>query len=392
MPVEPSFGCRDFFPLLRPKVYVNHAAVSPPSVVVVDAVNKVLTDYATWGLEAVFPWADQREELRGDISNLINAKPHEIGFIGNTTTGMIHVATCMQWKKGDRIVLLDGEFPSNVIPWQQAAERFALSIEFLATETFRLQPTQGLAALERFLQQGVRLVAVSAVQFQTGFQMPLESIGFLCRKYNALLFVDGIQACGMVPLDMQKMHIDFLSCGSHKWLMGIEGCGFLFIRDAVLTELFPQTAGWLSPENPFDFLTEGEGLLRYDKPFKSNASFVEGGAVAVAGFAALSASIKTLQKLGVLKIYEHVTSYLDELEAGLLHLGFQSLRRSHGLSGILSVIPPKKLPPSKVTSFFASLGIACSMPDGKLRFSPHWPNSTREIPLIVETCRSLFDK
>ena len=390
MSVVPRFGSRDIFPLLAPKVYVNHAAVSPPSTVVVNAINNVLTDYSTWGLEAVFPWADQREELRSDIANLINAQPQEIGFIGNTTAGMIHIANCLRWKKGDRIVLFDGEFPSNVIPWRQAAERFAFSVQYLSTEPFRQNSQQGLFALEQILQKGVRLVAVSAVQFQTGLRMPLVEIGSLCRQYGALLFVDGIQACGMVPLDVQKMSIDFLSCGSHKWLMGIEGCGFLFVRNTVMGQLFPQTVGWLSHENPFDFLTEGEGLMRYDKPFKSNASFIEGGAVAVAGFAGLSASIKLLQNLGCLQIYKHVTSYLNELEDGLLNLGFQSLRCSHGYSGILSVIPPKKLPPSEVTAFFAAAGIACSMPDGKLRFSPHWPNSSPEIPLIIDACQRLL--
>lgn len=389
---EQRLGNRQLFPSLEAKAYVNHAAVSPPSQVVVTAVNKVLSDYSRWGLEAVFPWVDQREELRRDLSFLINCQPQEIAFIANTTTGMIHIANCLQWNAGDKILLFDGEFPSNVIPWQQAARQFDLDIRFVSTETFRLQPNQALEDVESILQQGVRLVAVSAVQFQTGFRMPLVEIGELCRRYGALFFVDGIQGCGIVPIDVQQMQIDFLSCGSHKWLMGIEGCGFLFVRDNVIAQLHPQTAGWMSQEDTFDFLLEGEGLMRYDKPFKSNASFVEGGAVSVAGFAGLHASVKILLALGIEEIHAHVNSYITDLEKGLQNLGFQSLRCDHGRSGILSVYPPVKLLPSEVTSKLSSAGIACSMPDGKLRFSPHWPNSSSEISFVVSACRKLLTK
>ena len=390
MNYKPILGDRGLFPSLSQPVYINHASVSPPSVVVVDAINKALLDYAKWGLDGIFPWIDQREVLRADIAKLIKAKSEEIGFIPNTTTGMIHIANCLQWKREDRIVLLHGEFPSNVIPWQQVANRFHLKVEFVQADDFRVSADRTLSQLEDLLKKGVRLLAVSAVQFQTGFQMPLSQLGKLCRRYDTLFFVDGVQACGAVPIDVHQFNIDFLSCGSHKWLMGVEGCGFLFIRQGCLPQLKPYTAGWLSHENTFDFLMQGSGLMRYDKPFKPNASFVEGGAVSVIGFAGLGASVKLLLELGVENIFSHINSYLDILEQELTDLGFVSLRSQQGRSGILSVENPTKRTVEEVTKILGKNGIACSMPDGKLRFSPHWPNAFHEIEMVVHAVRCLL--
>ena len=77
MNYQPIMGDRSLFPSLSPPVYLNHAAVSPPSVVVVAAINKALADYAQWGLGGIFPWIDQREELRSDVAQLLRQTPAE---------------------------------------------------------------------------------------------------------------------------------------------------------------------------------------------------------------------------------------------------------------------------------------------------------------------------
>ena len=110
-----------------------------------------------------------------------------------------------------------------------------------------LNPGRGLAPLEALdgLLEGARLCAVSVVEFQTGHRMPLDAIGDRCRARGARFFVDAVQACGMVPVDVRASKIDFLACGSHKWLMGPEGAGFLFVDESRWGELVPNVAGWL---------------------------------------------------------------------------------------------------------------------------------------------------
>jgi cysteine desulfurase/selenocysteine lyase len=387
--VEPSLfrlGDRSRFPTLRARSYCNHAAISPPSRPVQFAATDMIARYAADGIGALGPCLAQRERLRGVLAGLVGAKPVELGFVANTTAGVRAVALGMPWRSGDRVVLLHGEFPANVTPWQQAAELYALRLEWLRTDDFSGPSGTGLSRLEALLRTGVRLVAVSAVQFQTGLRMPLEEIGALCRTHGAELFVDAIQACGIVPVDVEALGIDYLSCGSHKWLMGLEGVAFLYVRTARVAALRPVVAGWLSHEQGLRFLLEGEGHLRYDRPIRLRADFVEGGAAPVVQLAALEAAVEPITALGVPAILGHVQAFHDRLEPGLLTRGFESLRSPvlAQRSGILSVLPPAGVDVVRLHAELGRRGISCAIPDGRLRFSPHWPNALAEVELVLE--------
>lgn len=387
--VEPSLfrlGDRSRFPTLRARSYCNHAAISPPSRPVRAAVLDVLDRYAAEGIGALASCLEQRERLRDTLAGLIGAPASELGFVANTTAGVRAVALGMKWQPGDRVVLLHGEFPANVTPWQIAAELHLIELEWLRTDDFLGPGGTGLQQLEAILRKGVRMVAVSAVQFQSGLRMPLCAIGALCRAHGAELFVDAIQACGIVPIDVEAMQIDYLSCGSHKWLMGLEGVAFLYVRQARAAALRPVVAGWLSHEEGLRFLLEGAGHLRYDRPIRTRADFVEGGAAPVVVLAALEAALAPITALGVPAILEHVQAWHDALEPGLVARGFESLRSPVPAqrSGILSVLPPAGVDVVALHAALGRRGISCAIPDGRLRFSPHWPNALAEAPVVLD--------
>lgn len=379
-------GDRSRFPTLRARSYCNHAAISPPSRPVRAAALDVIDRCAAEGIGALGWCLEQRARLRATLAGLIGAGTSELGFVANTTAGVRTVALGITWQPGDRVVLLHGEFPANVTPWQIAAELHLIRIEWLRADDFFGPDGTGLSQLEALLRTGVRLVAVSAVQFQTGLRMPLAEIGALCRAHGAELFVDAIQACGVVPIDVEAMQIDYLACGSHKWLMGLEGVAFLYVRQARAAALRPVVAGWLSHEDGLRFLIEGEGHLRYDRPIRARADFVEGGAAPVVLLAALEAALEPIVTLGVPAILEHVQAFHDALEAGLVTRGFASLRATVPAqrSGILSVLPPAGVDVVALHAELGPRGISCAIPDGRLRFSPHWPNALAEVPAVLE--------
>ena len=381
----PRLGDRTLFPDLEARAYLSHAGISPPSVVVRRAVDSILEDYARRGLGAFLDWHEKRDGLRASIATFIGARTEDVGFVANTTRGVGIVAECFPWKRGDRIVLLEGEFPANVTPWQQAAAREGLEIEFIPVESFRPDEDEGLQRLERALRQGARLLAVSAVQFQSGLRMPLEQMAELCHAHDAQIFVDGIQGVGAVPMDVRALGIDYMSCGSHKWLMGLEGCAFLYVHPDRVSALRPYAAGWLSHDDAVSFLLEGPGHLRYDRPIKQSASFVEGGAYNAVGLVSLEASLGLIHELGVEAIFAHLSTYLDRLETGLVQRGFTSLRPREvaGRSGILGVRPPHDVDVIPLHDGLEEQGIACSIPDGILRFAPHWPNALDEVDVVL---------
>ena len=383
----PRLGSRELFPDLAARVYANHAGVSPPSVRVRRAVEDLLSAYARDGAVAVGETLSVRARLRASLSRLIGCRTEEIALTGGASHGLLAIALSFPWNAGDRVVLLEGEFPANVTPWLRAAALFHLHPVFLRARDFEQDAAAGLASLERELRAGARLFAVSAVQFQTGARMPLGAIAELCAAHGAAVCVDAIQAVGCVPFDVRSLGVDYAAGGAHKWLMGTEGAGFLFVRQDRAAALRPALAGWLSHEDAVSFLTEGrEGLLRYDRPLRPRADVFEASSSASASFAALEAGVETLLELGVPAIHEHVSAWCDRLDPLLRARGFEVLRAATpaGRSGILSARPPPGVEARRVRDALAAAGIAVAIPDGLVRFSPHWPNSLSEIEAVTE--------
>jgi selenocysteine lyase/cysteine desulfurase len=380
-----ALGDGSLFPDLKASAYLHYAAIAPPSLAVRAAVKEVLDSYAELGAGAYDRWQSQRDRLRPKLESLIGGEAGSVALTANTSRGVSDIALCVPWRAGDRVVVFKGEFPTNVTPWQSAAPLFGLELLWHDAADFAGDATIGLQKLEQALKGGVRLVAASAVQFQTGLRMPLVAIGALCRKYDAELFADGIQACGVVPLDVKAANISYLSSGAHKWLMGTEGAGFLYVAPDAASRLKPYVAGWLSHEDPVEFLFKGAGHLRYDRPLKSSALVFELGTLNLLGLAALEASVDLIASLGTSAIFAHVSAYLDRLETGLISRGFSSFRERNGeaRSAILGVLPPPGLELDELHRGLFQRGIVCGKPDGVLRFAPHWPNAQTEVDAIL---------
>lgn len=388
-----SLGSRDLFPDLETRIYANHASLTPPSTAVRDAVKRTLDGYATQGMAWYVEETARRQRLREMLARMIGANSEDTALVANTSAGVLAVSLSLAWRRGERIVVFEGEFPTNVTPWQQAARREGLELVWLAADEFRRDRDGALGKLEDELKRGVRLVAVSAVQFTTGQRMPLRRMGALCKRYNAELFVDAIQAAGIVPLDVEAMRIDYLTAGSHKWLMGPEGVGLFYAAPEAAEALHPNVAAWLSHEQPFAFLTNGPGELRYDRPFQHGARMAEAGTPNTLGAAGLEASVELIEQLGVETVLDHVQRWHDALEPGLIERGFESARMhdSSGRSGSLSVRPSDPSTAPGWVQALAQHGIACASPDGWLRLSPHWPNSLVEADGVLEAFDAILE-
>jgi len=378
-------GDRSLYPDLKADAYLAYAATAPVSSRVKAVVNRVLDGYAERGNVAFFEWIEQRERLRAQLGQLVAAPAGDIALTSGTTRGIIDLAMCLPWQTGERVVLFDREFPANVSPWQHAAQLFGLRLDLVPMAHAVEDEDSFMAPLAKLLAEGARLVAVSAVQFQTGLKMPLGRIADLCHRYGAELCVDAIQACGVVPLDAPALGLDYLVTGAHKWLLGPEGVGFMYAPPERARALVPRTAGWLSHEDGTRFLFAGPGQLRYDRPVKPTLQMVEGSSSSTLGFAALEAGIEPILALSPAAIFAHVNQYLDLLEPGVVARGFRSRRapQVERRSCILSFEPPDGVSAADVVTQLRTHGVYASMPDGLLRFAPHFPNALSEIETVL---------
>jgi selenocysteine lyase/cysteine desulfurase len=111
-----KLGDRSLFPSLAARVYTHHAAIAPVSLPVREAVDQALQRYAERGAGAFSEYLEQRARLRGKLERLIGAEPGSVALEANTTRGVSDIALCLPWQTADRVLLLKGEFPANVIP------------------------------------------------------------------------------------------------------------------------------------------------------------------------------------------------------------------------------------------------------------------------------------
>ncbi len=388
--VAPQWGDSSLFPHLAYRAFFAHAAIAPLNELGRRAMDHYAVSLGQWGNGAFPMWMAQRERLRETFARMLGVTPSQVGLSSGCSHSITDVALALPWSKGQFLVSFEGEFPANVVPYQQAAQAAGGHVRLLP-----LPPAHSPTAAEAILHavedafqspyERVAHLAVSAVQFQTGLRMPLVELGELCDRYDVTFLVDGIQGCGVLPLNLAELGVDAFFTGAHKWLLGVEGAGASVLSHDLARRLSPRTAGWLSRECGADFLFKGQGLLRYDQPYLPAPRVFEGSTANAVGLAALEAGVDILMHLGPQQIYAYVQQLHDYIEPRLVERGFVSLRSPDTdlRSCILSFVPPEGV---DVCSLFAGLeerGVRVSIPDGVLRLAPHFYNTQAHADVLL---------
>lgn len=367
---------RDRFPVTRRWAYFDHAAVAPLSTPARQAMAEWAADMEENGDVNIPRWNKRVEEVRGLAAKLIGAEPVDIAFIKNTSEGVGIVAEGFPWHPGDNVVTAAEEYPANIYPWMNLASR---GVEV------RLLPSRGnriaVDDLRSMLDDRTRIVSLSAVEYASGFRNDLEKISEVCRQRGVLLFVDAIQAVGVLPIDVRDVPIDALAADGHKWMLGPEGAGIFYIRRELVERLRPVGVGWNSVVGARDF-----SLI--DFTLKPNAGRWESGCLNVAGITGLGASLELLLGIGIPAVAERVfelTDYLcDQAERAGIEV-FSSRQRSER-SAIVSLISPEAEPRSVVRRCRAN-GVVINQRSGRLRVSPHCYNTPAELDRLIELIR-----
>jgi selenocysteine lyase/cysteine desulfurase len=371
---------RQEFPVTRRQLYVNHAAVAPPSRRVRDAVHAWLADATENGLRHEPTWEEEAETARQRVAALLGAAPEEIAFVRSTGHGLSLVAGGLPWQAGERVAVATAvEYPSNIYAWESLRAR--------GVEVVPLPAPRGTVDLEAaapLLDERVRLVAVSSAQYGSGAVTDLDALGRLCAERGILLCVDGIQTLGALPVDVRRQNISFLAADSHKWLLGLCGIGVLYVAREQLERLQPLLVGWKSTVDCWNF----------DAPrleLRADAGRFEEGSPAYALIYGLGAAAGLLLEVGVERIAAHIEGLVRQLATGLAGAGFEvgpapALRRH-----ILTVRPPGGGGAGAVAALgehLAAAGVNASTRRGAVRLSPHFYNTPEEMERLVAVARS----
>jgi len=362
---------RRMFPVTRHCAYLNHAAIGTLSDSVREAMENYLAHRAVSGDEG--PYRNLSADLRGSLAQLTGARPEEIAFVQNTSAGLNVIANALPLQSGENVVFCDMEFPSNVYPWMNLARR---GIEA------RCIPHEGggltVKALEAHADEFTRVVAVSSVEFLTGFRTDLQAVGRWCHAHGAHFVVDGIQSLGALPMDVRACGIHCLSCGGPKWLMGPAGQGFIYVSPELLDDLRPAFAGCISVAGWEDWRT-------YDLTFLPDARRFELGCANYVGQAGLLAAVRLLLSVGIDAIEAWTLHLTDLLITDLQHRGYEVISNLSPQHRSAIVSFSVRADVDRAFNQLAAAGIVVSKREKYIRVSPHAYNTEEEILRIGET-------
>ncbi len=364
---------RSLFPVTGRATYLNHAAVSPPPTPTIQAIQSQLEDVSNNGSINFRRWIATKERARKLIAGLLGARPEQIAFMRNTSDGLSTVANGLPWKAGDNLVTFSREFPSNVYPWLRLREAFGVEVRMCAEREGRID----LNELIGLIDDRTRVVAISQVQFASGFRADLERLGRAARRHDALLVVDVIQALGVIPTNVEAELIDVAAGAGHKWLLTPEGIGMLYLSDRARERIEPTLVGWISVANP-------EDQSNFDQPWNSGALAWETGTAPSALFYGLEASLKLLIETGVERIAAHLeelTDYLCERLAGSAYQVVSS--RLPGEKSQIVCLHHQELDAMAVYSFLSQKNIITAPRGGRLRIAPHCYNTADDIDQLL---------
>lgn len=365
---------RALFPITERAVYLNHAAVSPPPTTTIQAVESQLRDVHENGSLNFHSWLAVKERARELLAGLLGARPEQVAFVRNTSDGLSTVANGLTWKPGDNIVTFRREFPSNIYPWLRLREAFGVEVRMCEERDGRID----LNELGSLIDHKTRLVAISHVQFASGFRADLERLGRLARQHDALLVVDVIQSLGAVPLDVDAELVDVAAGAGHKWLLSPEGVGYLYLSERARERIQPTLVGWISVPDPEDFLNHDQGWNRGTLAWETGT----GPAALIHGF---KASLDLLHQYGSARISSHLeelTDYLcDRVQAKPYEI--VSSRAPGEKSQIVCIRHSAGLSAMALYAHLKQQNIITAPRGDRLRIAPHLYNSLGEIDQLI---------
>jgi selenocysteine lyase/cysteine desulfurase len=319
-------------------------------------------------------WLERVEKTRRLAASLLNARTEEIAFLSNTSAGLNVVADLLE-ETGEVLTLAD-EYPSVSLPWLHRKR----PVRFLPTQD---DGTIGLDDIEKAAGPNTRIVAISHVQYCTGFRVNLEELGRLCRSRGWYLVVDATQSFGTVAIDTQKAQVDALIYSGYKWVTAGYGIAPVYVRKEILEERALPAVGWRSVKRPHDLIndrldltTEARGLELGHPPFP--------------GIFALLGALRLMQEIGIADIEARIHELTDYLHKRMDDMGVTVLspRKQDWRAGItmLGVRDPRG-----AAAGLEAQNVYVSARGRGIRVAVHFYNNRSDVDRLAEALVGILE-
>ncbi len=357
------------FPSLKRMVYLNSASTGIPPRPTVEAM-KIYLDNRTEALGSFEETLSTFKGIRSKLARLLGGQASDYGFAPNTSEGLNALAHSIEYPDNSNIVICDLEFPANYVPWQNASRIYNAELRVVQSEAGGLQ----IDDFEQLIDSNTRVVAVSMVQFGSGYRVAIPELAKIVHEHDALLAVDIIQAAGCLDIDLPAIGVDFAAAQAAKWLIGPIGAGFVFVSNRIIDDLRPRYMGWWGVEDTEDF------SFRQRTPARDATKF-DVGSPAMVAYAGFDKSLDILLQIpgkererAALNTADYLREQLSE--KGIGYYKFEDKSRS----AIVSCSPDHV---DAVQKKLEKSNIHCSVRNGRLRISPHFYNTRTEIDTLL---------
>jgi cysteine desulfurase / selenocysteine lyase len=352
------------FPSLEGKTFLNTATMGQLPRATTEALIGHLQRRDLSACSDLLDWFADLERIRGKVAQLVNATPADIAFVPSTAHALSILLQGIDWKPGDKIITFESEFPNNTYAPSLLTRR---GVEFLEIP---------FAELDAHLDERVRLVIVSALNYVTGFRAPLLELRSKLDRVNALLYVDATQGCGGLHFDLAALRPDVMGVHGYKWLLSPTGAGFIYVREDVRRWLEPNVIGWRSHHTWQDL----DNLHHGPPVFSDAADRYEGYFPAMPLLYGLEQSVDLFLSLGPANIERRILEVADVLRREVKRLGGTVANES---TPILACRFPGR-DSSQLARELAARNVQVSARHGYLRVSVHLYNDEQDVAAFVD--------
>lgn len=364
---------RDEFPVFRHSIYLNSCSLGALSSRTRAAFGEYLDQWDQRGAAAWYDtWLPAAERLRAGYARVIGADARCVSLQPSISAALSVVGEALDYTSRTRVVTTSLDFPTLPYQWQAKASR---GVELVVVES----PdgvTIPLEEMARAIDHRTALVATSHVFFTSGAIQDLAALGALCRANGALLLVDGYQAAGQLPVDVNALGVDFYCGGGLKWLLGGSGIAFLYVRPGLVNRLEPGIAGWFGHATPFRF--DPHRLER-----AGDAHRFELGTPSVASIAAQLAGLSILEEIGIPAIRAASQALTEDLIHAAQAHRFRPRVASTAADRSAIVLIPRPDPMADVRRL-AEHGFIVDARPGHVRISPYFYNLPEDHRACLE--------
>ena len=365
----PRFPRKQDFEIAEGYTYINAAFTHPMPRVSMDAVQRYAEGRNRLGnAPGGGGGGGQRPDAKTLFAELINAKPSEVAYVPNTSTGENLVVNALGLDRK-----LEGNVVSDWLHYDGALVHL-LELKKQGLDVRIVRPTKefriDIKDLEKVVDRNTRLIEVSSIAMYNGFQHDLKAVCDLAHSVGAYVYADIIHSAGAVPFDVKATGVDFAACSSFKWLMGDFGLGFIYAKEELLPKLIRSQVGYQQLSRmaghfpPFDPEAEKAPVSWEHRP--DAKGHFEVGTIGGGIAAGLAASLQYIKDLGVANIEAHRVPLLRKLreEVPKLRHGFVLVTPPESTAGVITFAKqdvgrgdlPRKLQAARVN----------------VRFSIHW--------------------